>query len=179
MIKLTFSVAEKRLLEEQRYHHPHPRVRQRREALWLKSQGLSHRQIAELAGISATTLTHYLRLYQAGGIERLQNVRFHQPVSELHAHRATLEAYFRAHPPASVKEAMAKIEELTGLQRSENRVRVFLNAIGMRCRKVGMIPAKADPEKQETFKKKNLNLVLKKRKRANGRSSLSMRRISC
>ncbi len=51
---------------------------------------------------------------------------------------------------------MAKIEELTGLRRSENRVREFLNVIGMRCRKIGMIPAKADPEKQEAFKKNEL-----------------------
>jgi hypothetical protein len=30
-------------------------------------------------------------------------------------HKKTIEAYFREHPPASVKEAMAKIEELTGI----------------------------------------------------------------
>jgi len=27
-------------------------------------------------------------------------------------HRTTIEEYFREHPPASVKEAMAKIEEI-------------------------------------------------------------------
>jgi len=74
----------------------------------------------------------------------------------LTAHTETLEAYFRAHPPATVKEAMAKIEELTGLHRSENRVRAFFQSIGMQRHKVGMIPAKADPEQQEACKKKEL-----------------------
>ena len=51
---------------------------------------------------------------------------------------------------------MAKIKELTGIKRSENRVREFLKSIGMAPRKVGMIPAKADPEEQESFLKEQL-----------------------
>ncbi|MFV9676586.1 MAG: IS630 family transposase, partial [Methanosarcinales archaeon] len=39
---------------------------------------------------------------------------------------------------------------------SENRVREFLKSIGMAPRKMGMIPAKADPEKQESFIKEEL-----------------------
>jgi len=45
---------------------------------------------------------------------------------------------------------------LTGIKRSENRVREFLKSIGMAPRKMGMIPAKADPEKQESFIKEEL-----------------------
>ena len=71
-------------------------------------------------------------------------------------HRTTIEEYFREHLPASVKEAMAKIEEQTGIKRSENRVREFLKSIGMAPRKVGMIPAKADSEEQESFLKEEL-----------------------
>nr|VFK19942.1 MAG: hypothetical protein BECKLPF1236B_GA0070989_11927 [Candidatus Kentron sp. LPFa] len=39
---------------------------------------------------------------------------------------------------------MAKIEQLTGVRRSEGRVRTFLKGLGMAYRKVGMILAKAD-----------------------------------
>ncbi len=59
---------------------------------------------------------------------------------------------------------MAKIEELTGIKRSENRVRVFLRHIGMAPRKVGMIPAKADPAKQERFIKEELEPRLEEAK---------------
>jgi transposase len=69
------------------------------------------------------------------------------------AYEATLEAHFREHLPVSAKAAMATIERLTGLKRSENRVREFLKTMGLKLRKVGMVPAKADVEVQEGFKK--------------------------
>ena len=141
-------------LKYERYHYP--RVQRKMEALWLKSQGLSHKEICLLTGISANTLRTYLREYLQGGIEALKQIKFHQPQSELNQHTTTIEAYFREHPPASVKEAMAMIEELTGIKRSENRVRVFLKSIGMAPRKVGTIPAKADHEEQERFVKEEL-----------------------
>lgn len=122
------------------------------EALWLKSQGIAHRDISRLTGISSTTLTSYLRAYQDGGIEALKTLNFRRPESDLKAHQATLEASFREHPPASIKQAMATIETLTGIRRSPDRVRLFLKHMGMKCRKVGVIPAKADVAAQEAFK---------------------------
>ena len=41
-------------------------------------------------------------------------------------HYASLEAYFRAHPPATSKEAQSEIAALTGIKRSETQVREFL-----------------------------------------------------
>jgi transposase len=156
MIKLEFTDADKQRLNYERYHHPHPRVQRKMEALWLKSQQVAHSEISRLTGISSTTLTSYLRAYQEGGIEALKTVRFYRPQSDLCRHQETLEAYFREHPPTSVKHAMATIETLTGVRRSPNRVRLFLQHIGLKCRKVGMIPAKADAEVQDAFKKAEL-----------------------
>ena len=52
-------------------------------------------------------------------------------------------------------ESAGKIEEMTGIRRGPTQVRNFLNSLGLRPRKVGMIPAKADVEEQDRFKKKN------------------------
>ncbi len=164
MIQLEFTEAEINALAYERYHHPHPRVQRKMEALWLKSQGLPHREISRLTGICSTTLTSYLRTYEHGGLEALKAVGFYRPVSELEAYRGTLEAYFRAHPPTTIKEAMAKIEHLTGVRHSEERVRVFLKAIGMTCRKLGMVPAKADVEAQQAFKQNELEPRLEQAK---------------
>lgn len=153
MVQLEFTQAEAEALNYERYHHPHPQVQRKMEALWLKSRGVRRREICRLTGIGSTTLTGYLRTYQAGGIEALKEVRCYRPQSELQAYRGTLETYFREHPPASAKEAMAKIEELTGVRRSADRVRVFLKGLGMAYRKVGMVPAKANLAQQEAFKK--------------------------
>jgi transposase len=152
MVKLEFTADEQQCLHYERYHHPHPRVQRKMEALWLKSQGIAHRDISRLTGISSTTLTSYLRAYRDGGIEALKTLNFRRPESDLKAHQVTLEAHFRAHQPASIKQAMATIETLTGIRRSPDRVRLFLKQMGMKCRKVGVIPAKADVAAQETFK---------------------------
>ena len=156
MIKLTFTEDDIKVLHYERFHHPHPRVQRKMEALYLKSQGLPHQDICRLAGLSPNTLRRYLRQYQKGGIEGLKQINFYRPESELNRYADRLEAYFREHPPATIKEAQAKIEELTSLRRSLGRVRLFLKSIGLRRRKVASVPAKADPEEQERFKKKEL-----------------------
>lgn len=151
MLRLEFTEETVEELRYERYHHPHPRVQRKMNVLYLKSQGVTHKEIKRLEQISENTLLGYLREYEEGNVKRLKEVRFHSQVSELEQHRTTLEEYFREHPPASVKEASAKIEELTGIKRSPGRVRIFMKKIGLKLRKVGMIPAKADTEAQEKF----------------------------
>ena len=57
-------------------------------------------------------------------------------------------------------EAAAKIEELTGIKRSTTQVINFMLKIGMRFRKVGQIPGKADPDVQQEYKDKTLEPIL-------------------
>jgi len=154
MIRIRFTPEQLEQLRYERFHHPHPRVQQKMEALLLKSQGLPHKQICQIVGIAGNTLRAYLREFLKGGAEGLKELNFAGSEGALTAHRTTLEAYFRDHPPATIKEAAAKIEELTGLRRGETRVREFLKSIGMRRLKVGFVPAKADPEEQDRFKKR-------------------------
>ena len=151
MIRLEFNQETIKDLDYQRYHYPHPRVQRKMEAVYLKSQGVSHQDIKRLVRISENTLLNYLRRYQTDGIEGLKEIRFRKPVSELAEHKQTLETYFVEHPPATVKEAAAKIEQLTGIRRTPERVRIFMKKLGLKPRKVGMIPAKADVLEQEKF----------------------------
>ncbi len=160
MAKIEFSTEEKEALDYERYHHPHPRVRRKMEALWLKSQGLKHQEICRLASLSNSTLCRYLKEYRDGDLEKLKEINFYKPESEMAQHTSQIKAYFREHPPATIKEAMAKIEALTGIKRSEPQVEKFLKSIGMKCRKVGMLPAKADPDKQAEFKQEKLDPAL-------------------
>jgi len=60
-------------------------------------------------------------------------------------HRSELKAYFREHPPATLNEATARIQELTGLTRSPTTEERFLDALGMTSRRVGKISSEADP----------------------------------
>ncbi len=126
------------------------------EALYLKSQGLSHQEIRRLCRIgSKTTLVTYLREYEAGGIEALKQLNFKGSPSELNGHSKSLKAHFEAHPPRTSAEAGAEIERLTGIKRSPTQIKAFLKRIGLKPRKVGYVPGKAaTPEKmaeQDTF----------------------------
>lgn len=96
-------------------------------------------------------MRRYLHLYQQGGIEALKQLNFYQPQSDLLAHETTIRQAFEGKPPATVKEARAKIKELTGPRRSLSQIRTFMKKIGLKLRKVGQIPAKADPDKQKVF----------------------------
>ena len=44
MIRIEFTKQQVEDLSYERYHHPHPRVQQKMEVLYLKSQGLPHQQ---------------------------------------------------------------------------------------------------------------------------------------
>lgn len=154
LLKLVFTAAAIEQLHHERFHHPHPRVQRKMEALYLKSQGYPHWEIAQLLRITEPTLLRYLRDYQSGGIDQLKTLTFNRPQSALKQHQESLEGYFRAHPPKTLAQAAAKIAELTGIVRSREQVRHFLKAMGMSCRRVGVMPAKADPEAQEEFLKK-------------------------
>lgn len=153
MLDLTFTVDDIEALRTQRFAHPHPLVQLKMETVYLRSQGLRQEEILRICDISKATYYRYLNEYREGGVQRLKELHLYQPTSELQEHRATLEAYFVAHPPATVGEACAKIQELTGLERQPTQVRAFLHSLGLKPRKVGSVPAKADVEAQETFRK--------------------------
>jgi transposase len=123
VIRIAFNEGDKAALNDERYNHPHPFVQQKMEVLGLKSQGMKHKDICRMADVCSTTLTSHVKEYAEGGIEALKTVKFNRPRSELDDHRETLAEYFQTHPPATVKEAMAAIEKLTGLKRSHERTR--------------------------------------------------------
>ncbi len=154
MLKIAFREADIEALRYWRFHHPDPRVQVRLEALYLRSHGVANGEIQRLCGISKASFHRYLAAYASGGIEELKRIEHYRPQSALHGHRATLEAVLQHHPPATVAEAAARIEAVSGIARKPTQVRQFLRSLGMKPLKVGTIPAKADVVAQESFKKK-------------------------
>jgi hypothetical protein len=64
------------------------------EVLWLKSQGLTHEDIAHLADVSRRRLQRYLDEFADGGLERIRSLPWKGKVNELALHQASLEDYF-------------------------------------------------------------------------------------
>ena len=143
MLKIDFTQEAVEKLHYERYHHPHPLVQRKMEVLYLKSQGIKHKEICNLCKITKTTLTKYIRQYQLGGVEELKKLSYKGQPSELNQHSDILKEYFEKHPASSVAEASDAIEKLTGVKRSPTQVREFLKRMGMRCLKVGYVPGKS------------------------------------
>ena len=73
MIQIEFSEADIEQLHYERFHHPHPRVQQRAEVVYLKALGYAHQDICRIVRISPKTLCRYLRAYKKGGWQNLSS----------------------------------------------------------------------------------------------------------
>ena len=51
--------------------------------LYLKNLGYSNEDICKITGICGNTIRGYWKQYEEGGIDRLKEVRFNKPKSEL------------------------------------------------------------------------------------------------
>jgi len=122
----TFSSEVIAAIRHERYHHPHPRVQRKMEVLWLKSQGLTHDDIANFADVSPRSVQRYLDEFEQGGLERLRRLGWQGKHCALDEHQQSLEDYFLEHPPRSARQAQQAIERLTGIRRGLSQVRAFL-----------------------------------------------------
>ena len=113
-------------IRHDRFHHPHPRVQRKMEVLWLKSRGLTHADIAELADVSPRSVQRYLDEFAQGGLDRVRRLNWQGQVCALDEHQPSLEDYFIENPPRSAREAQQAIERLTGIRRGLSQVRAFL-----------------------------------------------------
>jgi transposase len=165
MVKLTCTQEEIAVLKHEKDYHPVPKVRQRCEIVYLKTQGFMHKEIEKIVGISHGTVTTALKLYQQGGFEAVQTLNYKGQPSDLHAHTETIKASLVQQPVATYKEAKARIKDLTKLDRSIPQITHFLDQIGCTRRKVRQIPDKLDIEKQETFKHDTLEPLLDRAQR--------------
>ena len=154
MQRANYTEEEQYTFHQLRYTYPDERIQRRFEILWLHACGKFAPEIALLVQQNPVTVREVINKFKKGGIELVTTIDSNHPTSELDKHKTSIIHEFTLRPPASAKEASFRIEKLTGHKRSPERVRVFMNNIGMKFRKTAAIPAKADLEKQEEFKKK-------------------------
>jgi transposase len=126
MREFTFSDDVLAEIRRDRVRHPHPRVQQKMNVLWLKAKGLTHDAIADLAGTSVRAVQRVLTEFLDGGLPAVRQTRWEGKHAELDGHAPALEDHFVEHPPRSAREAQAEIERLTGVRRGLTQVRAFL-----------------------------------------------------
>jgi|APLak6261659701_1056019.scaffolds.fasta_scaffold17677_1 transposase len=150
--------------------HPSGAVKKKLHVVYLKALGLPHQDIVRIARVSGDSVTRYLKAYVEGGVSVLCTTQYYCPVSTLLPHRDALKTHFQAHPPHTVAEASHTIEKLTGIKLALSACRDFMRKhLGMKCRKMGVIPSKADPDKQKAFLHGTLEPLLEEEKQGQRR----------
>jgi transposase len=147
MRRFTFPAEDLASIRHERYHHPHPRVQQKMEVLWLKSQGLTHEAIARLADVSRRSVQRYLDEFAGGGLERVRRLPWKGKPNELAAHQPSLDEFFLENPPRSARDAQAAIERETGVRRGLTQVRAFLKKLSA-CAGARSAPSRPRPTRR-------------------------------
>lgn len=163
MIEITFTDESLAALQELQMH-PHHVVRRRALVLILKSQGIAHYKIAQITDVCGNTVHHDLETYQRDGLEKLTTLNFYQPQCRLKSFETEVRDYFEKTPPATIAQACADIEQLTGVSIKNTQMRAYIKSIGVGYRKVSSIPGKADVDAQKKFHDEELQPRLEEAK---------------
>jgi transposase len=159
LLKVVISDAAIAKLHDLRLH-PHPVVRRRALMVLLKSQNVAHHKIALVANVCENTVRQCLQGFQCGGIAQLETLNFRRPLGRLQPFEAVVRDYFDKTPPATIAQACADLERITGVCIKNTQMRAYIKSIGVSHRKVSSIPAKADPPAQEEFHDTQLQPLL-------------------
>ena len=155
MIHAIISPQDVEKINFERFLCDDPIISRRLHVLFFKSLNVPHHLICEYVDITPPALIEVIRSYIRGGLEEVMRLNWKPRRAILDDHREIIEKHFREHPPETVNAARVEIEKLTGIKKGNTQIRNFLHKIGMNPRKVAGIPSKADPERQEEFKKKS------------------------
>ena len=134
MRRIKFTEEEIAQLRYESLYHKHALVRRRTQALVLKAEGLSHAKIGEILGICPTTLRKYFDLFLSGveteRVKALKELNYKGKPNRLMEKKDEIIKHLEENPPATHKEAQAKIKAFTGIQRSLPQIGEFLKKTG-------------------------------------------------
>lgn len=152
MIRLNLTDADRELLAEA-LDDPEFDDRTKRKLMVVRMHDLKapHGFIAKSLNLSKDTVTNYLKLYQAGGLDSLLENRHFRPVSQAEPFFDQIRLHLDQNPVATGKEAAARIKAITGIGYSVEQARRILKKLGFKCRKTASVPGKADGQLQFDF----------------------------
>jgi len=117
-------------------------------------QNIETLTIASIVGVSERQVFNYKRQIKAGG--DIYADRHYRPVSDMVAVDAEIVKSLKEQPVATAREAAKRIEQVTGLKRSNTQIRKFMHKHGLKPLKTASLPAKMDPAAQRKFLEEEL-----------------------
>lgn len=132
------------------------KFRRKLMALKMRASGVPSKMIASSLGVTERTLSNYFSEYRSGGLTATMEDRAYSPDSSIEPYWEKLESHFRQEPVGCAKQARMRILKLTGITLSPSQTRRIMTKLGMRYRKAGQIPGKADGQLQLEFLEQEL-----------------------
>jgi transposase len=145
------------------------KIRRKLLALKMRDAGAPLEMIASSLSVSIRTVSNYISEFLEGGLRATLEDRAYVPESCLDPYFGKLEESFRKEPVGCAKQARVRIVKLTGIELSPRQVRRVMRSLGMRYRKAGQIPGKADGQRQMDFLEEELRPKLEEAARGERR----------
>lgn len=127
------------------------KFRRKLMALKMRATGVPVKMVAESLSVTERTISSYITEFRKGGLVATMEDRAYCPDSCMEPYLEELEAEFRREPVGNAKQARIRILKLTGITMSPSQTRRIMAKLGMRYRKAGQIPGKADGAVQLEF----------------------------
>lgn len=161
-LSLNVSEAEIEKLSYERYAYPQPMIQKRIFSVYLKAVfTFSNQDIGLITGLHANTVAHWISVYKQNGYEGLLSNNYGTNQSELESYAQSIFDSLGHQPARTAQEAVERIREMTGIERSCQQVRTFMKGHGLKFIKCGHIPAKADNEQQHQWMQNRLEPVIR------------------
>ena len=165
---VNLSRAEIEKLSYERFAYPHPMIQKRIFSVYLKAfLNYSNQTISLITGLHPNIVAHWIEIYKEKGYEGLLTNNYGTNKSEMEPHSEGILTSFTNQPPINAAEAAQRISEMTGINRSEQQVRVFMKRHGLKFIKCGHIPAKADHQAQSQWVETELKPVIEAAQQGN------------
>lgn len=120
-------------------------------ALKMRHAGVPLGMISKTLKITVRSVSNYIAEYREGGLDASMEDRAYCPMSSVEPYIDEIEKSFKTTPVGSARQARRKISEIAGLELSLSQVRRIMKRLGMRYRKAGQVPGKANPDEQLEF----------------------------
>ena len=136
-------------LHEELTSHPDPQARKRSLVVYLRAMGIPRNEVAILTRVDEDTVTNYVKKYLKGGLKNLIKNNYRTPKSKLEPHTEALKKLFKDNPPHTINQAIEMILKQTGIHIKNSACRSFLKKIGMKFRRCGLVPGKANSDEKQ------------------------------
>ncbi len=132
--------------------------------LYLLHLGYNKGECAKIVGCHTNSVTNYIKMYHAGGLDAVRQLNYSFVRHELAPHYAQVEQVLEQSDCSTVDDARQVLKTHFAYEGSNEAVRQLLHKLGFRRRKTGTFPGKIDnfeewQAKQDSFIEKLHDLM--------------------